>query len=163
MKNLEHEFCISVHKPMGHSIFHPEFSCQEKHIYNVPDKRHMWCLSRSSDVEKSLKPPHPVSTADNWSTGHNISFLAVVYHFAKRHERDTALSSEHHGMIERGESDATGNRVIDDVLLGIRTFQAGLGLDSLGFGNELGCELIEVFGVSLKGEAECPVRPSNGC
>ena len=88
---------------------------------------------------------------------------AVVYHFAERHERDTALSPEHHGMVERSESNATSDRVINDVLIGIWVFQTGLGLDSLGFGNELGHELIEVFGISLKGEAERPVRPGDGC
>ena len=75
---------------------------------------------------------------------------AVLYHFAERHEWDTALSSEHHGMVERGESNATGDRVIDDVLIGVWVFQTGLGLDSLGFGHELRDELIEVLGVSLK-------------
>ena len=87
----------------------------------------------------------------------------VVYHFAERHERDTALSSEHHGMVERCKSDAASDRVIDDVLIGVWVFQTGLGLDSLGFGHELGDELIEVLRVFLKRKAERTVRPGNGC
>ena len=87
---------------------------------------------------------------------------AAVYHLAKRHEWDTALSSEHHGMVERCKSNAASNRVIDDVLPSVWAFQAGLSLDALGFGNELGHELIEVFGVTLERKAECTVWPSNG-
>ena len=40
----------------------------------------------------------------------NDPAIAVLYHFAKGHERDAALSSEHHRMIERGESNATAGR-----------------------------------------------------
>ena len=80
--------------------------------------------------------------------------IAILNHFAKRQERDATLSRGHHGMVERGKSDTTGNGAIDDVLTGVWAFQTRLGLDSLGFGNEPGCELIEVFSILLKREAK---------
>jgi hypothetical protein len=41
---------------------------------------------------------------------------AIANHFAERHEWDTALPPEHHGMIERRKSNAASDGVINDIL-----------------------------------------------
>ena len=87
---------------------------------------------------------------------------AIANHFAEGYERNTPLSLGHHGMVERRKGDAASNCVIDNVLTGVWAFQTSFGLHTPGFGNELGCELLEVLRESLKRKPECAIWPRNG-
>gem|GEM_PF-5053484 len=77
-----------------------------------------------------------------------FAFFLTGRFFLTRHFVATFLSLTNTTSQKVGN--AASHRVINNVLAGVWDFQTGLGLDSLGFGNELGHELLEIIRVTLK-------------